>query len=192
MQQEDAGKQTMIQRSRPRKGPCFFVTYSRTTCQTRYRKTLGNDKRFEVLLLSGSLQQAPLDSWGGKRPLGDSAPTSCSVKVRATLSTKILLLPQVLAPVLGCHSVSPWLSRWPLLESLQGVYAFLVLESHKLVPVSSCSITSAKQSAKQMGTSLPILDFTSQPAFLHFLTPHEHVLNWKLPGRTGWQQLSKG
>lgn len=37
---------------------------------------------------------------------------------------KILLFLQVLVPVLDCHPASP---DNPLLESVQGVYAFLVL-----------------------------------------------------------------
>lgn len=59
----------------------FFVTYSRIPSWTWYHKTLGNLERLGVLLLSSSLQQDPLDTWGGKEPLGISGPTSCSVKV---------------------------------------------------------------------------------------------------------------
>lgn len=54
---------------------------------------------------------------------------------------KILLLLQVLVPVLDCHPASP---DNPLLESVQGVYAFLVQKSPKLVPVSSCGLTSTR------------------------------------------------
>lgn len=97
----------MIQRPQLRKGPCFFAIHSRIPCATWYHKTLGNIKRFGVSLPSGSLQQAPLDSWGGKGPLAVSAPTSCLIKVRVALRMKILLLLQVLVPVLDCHPVSP-------------------------------------------------------------------------------------
>lgn len=54
----------------------------------------------------------------------------------------ILLLLWVLVPVLDCQV--PLAILMALLESRQGAYAFLVLESPKLLPVSTCGLTSAK------------------------------------------------